>query len=123
MLGAMDVITIQDLAVLSCIGVPDEERAKPQRLLITIEIKGDFCAACQSDEITQTINYYDVSRRIVEFCQRESFKLIEKLAHEIAVLILRDFRAEAVGIRIKKFILSDARYVSFSLTRSRQDLS
>jgi len=118
----MDTITIKDLAVLCRIGVPDEERAKPQRLLITVSLSGNFSKACASDEIGDTLNYFDISRRIVEFCRTESYKLIEKLAHEIARLICRDFGAEVVKVHVKKFILSDARYVSFELKRSKAEL-
>ena len=119
----MDTITIKDLAVLCRIGVPDEERANPQRLLITVTMSGDFARACASDDIEQTLNYFDVSRRVVEFCRTESFKLIEKLAHELAAIITREFGAENVGILVKKFILSDARYVSFELKRKRADFN
>jgi FolB domain-containing protein len=119
----VDTITIKDLAVLCRIGVPDEERANPQRLLITVTMSGDFAKACASDEIEHTLNYFDVSRRVVEFCRTESFKLIEKLAHELAAIITREFGAENVGIVVKKFILSDARYVSFELQRKRADFN
>jgi dihydroneopterin aldolase len=36
-----DQITIEDLEVLFHVGVPDEERAEPQRLLITIGMTHD----------------------------------------------------------------------------------
>src|SRR5688572_27778637 len=104
----MDTITIRDLGVLCRIGVPDEERAKPQRLLISLQVTGDFSQACVTDDISDTINYFDVSRRIVEFCRTESFKLIEKLAHEIARFTVREFGAEIVHVTVKKFVLSDA---------------
>src|SRR5678815_891037 len=96
-----DTITIKDLAVLCRIGVPAEERANPQRLLITITLRGDFSKACVSDEIADTVNYFDVSRRVVEFCRVQSFRLIEKLAHELTVLIFREFAAQQVGIVVK----------------------
>jgi FolB domain-containing protein len=114
----MDTITIMDLGVLCRIGVPEEERAKPQRLLLTIEMQGDFSRACLSDDILATANYYDVSRRIVDLCQTRTFKLIERLAYEIAETILTEFNSERVTVEVKKFILSDARYVSFKLERS-----
>ena len=115
---AVDTITIKDLAVLSCIGVPEEERAHPQRLLITISMSGNFSEACITDEIAATVNYFEVSQRVVEFCRTESFKLIEKLAQEIANIVLREFGAAAVKVEVKKFILSNARHVSFELSRS-----
>jgi FolB domain-containing protein len=115
----VDTITIKDLAVLCRIGVPDEERAKPQRLLITVAMSGDFAKACVTDDVRDTINYFDVSRRISAFCAAESFKLIERLAHELAEVIFREFGARSVRVQVKKFILSDARYVSFELKRER----
>jgi FolB domain-containing protein len=119
----VDTITIKDLAVLCRIGVPEEERAKPQRLLITVTMSGDFSKACASDDIQHTLNYFSVSRRVVEFCRGESFKLIEKLAYELAGTIIREFGAENVGVAVKKFILSDARYVSFELQRKKSEFS
>ncbi|MGZ8920985.1 MAG: dihydroneopterin aldolase [Limisphaerales bacterium] len=116
---AVDTITIKDLGVLCKIGVPDEERAKPQRLLITVEISGDFSQAAQSDDIAHTINYYDVSQRITSLCTTQSFKLIERLADEIARILLKDFGAVQATVEVKKFILSNARHVSFRLARSR----
>ena len=41
----MDVITIADLEVHYHIGVPDAERARPHRLLLTIELEHDFAEA------------------------------------------------------------------------------
>ncbi len=37
-----DQITIKDLEVRFHVGVPDDERAKPQKLLITIEMTHDL---------------------------------------------------------------------------------
>ena len=115
----MDTIRIRDLSVLCHIGVPDDERAKPQRLLITVEMNGDFSKACLSDDIVATINYYEVSKRVTELCSSRPFKLIENLAHEISSMVLNQFSPESVSIEVKKFILPNARHVSFAMTRSR----
>ena len=113
----VDTITIMDLEALCRIGVPEEERAEPQRLLITVEMRGDYSRACRSDDLQATANYYEVSRRIIELCRTRSYQLIERLAQEIAELVLAEFKAESVAVEVKKFILSDARYVSFKLHR------
>ena len=115
----MDTITIKDLGVLCKIGVPDEERAKPQRLLITVEMSGDFSQAATSDDIAHTINYYDVSQRISQLCTTESFKLVERLADEIARILMIEFGAQEATVEVKKFILANARHVSFRMTRKK----
>ena len=49
----MSKISIVDLEVFYRVGVPDEERAKPQRLLLTVEMEFDFSAAAESDRIAR----------------------------------------------------------------------
>jgi FolB domain-containing protein len=115
----MDTIVIKDLGVLCRIGVPDEERAQPQRLLITVEMGGDFSRAGASDDIQHTINYFDVSRRAIALCQAQPYRLLEKLAEDIARVVLTEFGAQQAAVEIKKFILSEARYVSVRMTRSK----
>ena len=52
----MAKITIVDLEVFYSVGVTDEERANPQRLLLTIDMSLDFSSAALSDRIEKTIN-------------------------------------------------------------------
>src|ERR1043166_3197398 len=63
----MDSIRICDLEVFYRVGVPDEERAKPQRLLVTVEMESDFGPCAAADEISQTIDYFSVSQRLLMF--------------------------------------------------------
>jgi dihydroneopterin aldolase len=115
----MSKITIVDLEVFYRVGVPDEERAKPQCLLLTIEMECDFTAAAQSDSIHDTVDYYTVSRRLLEFGEGRTWKLIEKLASDIADLVLGEFGPEAVTVEVKKFPIREAKVVTVSLTRKR----
>ena len=113
----MDCIRICDLEVFYRVGVPDEERARPQRLLITVEMESDFGPCAAADEISQTIDYFAVSQRLLTFGKLRSWKLIETLASEMAEMVLREFRPYSVKIEVKKFIIPEARYVSVSLSR------
>jgi FolB domain-containing protein len=116
----MAKISIVELGVLYCVGVPDEERAKPQRLLLTVEMELDFSAAAKTDAIADTVDYFAVSQRLLAFGQGRSWKLIEKLAADIADLILAEFKAESVTVEVKKFPIQQARHVSVILTTSRR---
>jgi len=113
----MDTIVIKDLEVFYHVGVPDEERAGAQRLLITAELSLDFSAATASDDVTKTIDYNAVAGRLVRFGEGRSWKLIETLAHDIARMILKEFGAGSVSVEVKKFILPETRYVAVRLTR------
>ena len=108
-------ISIIDLEVFYRVGVADEERAKPQRLLLTIEMEGDFSKAAKTDLIEDTIDYFTVSQRILKFGEGKSWKLIEKLAADLYEMILADFKPDSVSVEVKKFPIQQARYVSVSL--------
>src|ERR1700743_759480 len=100
----MSKISIADLEVFYHVGVPDEERARTQRLLLTVIMDSDFSAAAKSDAIADTINYFAVTQRLLKFGEGRSWKLIEKLAADIASMILAEFKPASVSIEVKKFI-------------------
>jgi FolB domain-containing protein len=115
----MSKISIVDLEVSFCVGVTDEERAQPQRLLITVDMDHDFGPAAVSDRVERTINYFDVSQDLLKFGENRSWRLLEKLATNIADTILTRYKPQSVFVLVKKFSIPQARYVSVSLTKSR----
>ncbi len=115
----MSRISIVDLEVHYRVGVPDEERARSQRLLLTVEMEQGFAAAIASDCLTKTIDYHAVAHRLTGFGEGRSWKLIEKLAADIADMLLADFGPEAVTVEVKKFVIPEARHVAVSLRKTR----
>lgn len=110
-------ISIVDLEVFCRVGVPDAERARPQRLLLTIEMESDFSAAARTDALGDTIDYFAVTQRLLKFGEGREWKLIEKLAADIAAMILAEFKPQSVSVEVKKFIIPQARFVSVTLTQ------
>ncbi|HEY3860685.1 MAG TPA: dihydroneopterin aldolase [Verrucomicrobiae bacterium] len=113
----MDQINIEDLEVFCHVGVPAQERAKPQRLLLTIQLEHDFAAAAKADDLERTIDYFALSRRLLVFGQDREWKLIETLAVDLAVMILREFKPARVTVEVKKFVLPESRWVSVRVIR------
>jgi len=111
-------ISIVDLEVFYCVGVPEAERIKPQRLLLTVEMDFDFSAAAGSDNIRDTIDYFAVSQRLLKFGEGHSWKLIEKLAADIADMVLSEFKPRSVRVEVKKFPIPAAHYVSAIIARA-----
>ncbi len=112
-------ISIVDLEVFYHVGVPDAERAQPQRLLLTVALEVDFSAAAKSDSIDDTINYFAITQRLLKFGGGREWKLIEKLAADIADTVLVEFKPQSVAVEVKKFIIPEARHVSVTLTKKR----
>lgn len=116
----MDTITIADLVVFYHVGVSDEERAKAQRLLLTVEMETDFKEPAATDELDDTVDYYAVSRRLLKLGEGRNWKLIESLASEVTELILREYPIKAVTVEVKKFILPETRHVAVKTRRARK---
>ncbi|HWH72092.1 MAG TPA: dihydroneopterin aldolase [Candidatus Sulfotelmatobacter sp.] len=115
----MSRITLVDLEVFYCVGVTEAERAKPQRLLVSVDLSFDFSTAALSDRIEKTINYQQIADELLRFGEGRNWKLLEKLVSNIADRILHQYRPESVTVEVKKFPIPQARYVAVSLTRSR----
>ena len=113
----MDQITINDLEVFYAVGVTEQERARPQRLLVTVEMAADLKDAAATDDLGRTIDYSAVSQRLLGFGEGRSWKLIESLASEIATALLAEFTPSRVIVEVKKFIIPQARSVSVRLQR------
>ena len=115
----MSTISIIDLEVYFHVGVPQQERARAQRLLLTVVMNYDFAAAAATDRVTQTIDYFKVAQKILRLGKGRSWKLIEKLATDVADLVLAQFRPGQVTVTVKKFPIAQANHVSVSLTKQR----
>ena len=112
-----DKVIILDLEVRSRIGVTATERRKPQRLLITLEIEYPLQRAGKTDDLRETIDYDAVAKRVHTLAGKGERNLIERLAEEIAHLLLDRFRARSVVVTVKKFILSQTRFVAVTIQR------
>ena len=117
----MGKISIVDLEVFYRVGVPDAERARAQALQLTIEMESNFSAATKSDGIEDTIDYFAVTQRLLKFGEDREWKLIEKLASDIADTILAEFGPQTVMVEVKKFVIREAKYISVQLSKSATD--
>ena len=113
----MDKIRITDLEVFYQVGVSDEERSKPQRLLLSIEMEHDFTSAISRDNLADTVDYYAISERLLHFGDDCHWQLIETLSADIAAMILEDFQPKSVSVEVKKFVIPQAAHVSVLVSR------
>jgi 7,8-dihydroneopterin aldolase/epimerase/oxygenase len=115
----MSKITIVDLEVFYHVGVTDQERAKPQRLLVTVDMSLDFTIAAVSDRIERTISYQAVAEEVLKFGENRSWKLLEKLVTNLAERVMTQYSPEELMVEVKKFSIPQARFVSVSTSRRR----
>jgi len=106
------------IEVSTHIGVPEEERAAPQRLTVSISFWPYHGARDLADKLERTVNYSAVADEAKNFVRNQSANLIETLADRLAMHLLKTFRMQKVTIELRKFPLEDAKYVSVTLTRT-----
>lgn len=115
-----DQIFIRGLKVACHIGVPNEERAQSQELLINVTMAPIISAdaAPLNDDINRTIDYHAVAVRVEAVVAERPRQLIETLAEDITTAILEEFSIASITVEIEKFILPNTRCVGVLITRN-----
>lgn len=98
------------------IGVPDEERAEPQRLVLDVSFAA-FSQPKELSDLATTIDYHAVSVCLEQECQAHPWHLIETLADKLTERLLTVFPLRWVELTVRKFILPNAEYVSVTVRR------
>jgi dihydroneopterin aldolase len=112
-----DEIHIEQLEVSTHIGVPEQERAAPQRLTVSISFWPYQQTRDLADNIHKAVNYSAVAEETKNFVRHQSANLIETLADLLAAHLLKTFPIQKVTVELRKFPLQDAKYVSATVTR------
>ncbi len=98
----MDIIFLSEVKVQTKLGVPEWERMVEQTIILDIEIGYDLSKACKSDNVADTIDYGEVVERVRTALKENSFQLVEALAEHICQLILKEFNALNVKVKVAK---------------------
>ena len=110
-----DRIQIKGLKLECHIGVPDEERLQPQMLEADITLSTARSLHSLGDDITKTIDYDSLARRIDQEARAKTRKLIETLAEDIISVCLETPGVAHAKVTIRKFILPQTNCVSVTL--------
>jgi dihydroneopterin aldolase len=116
-----DQIIIRGLRISCHIGVPDEERAHSQDLLVNVTLFPVESTQPLEDDIQRTVDYYAVALRLEAIAKEKPRKLIETLAEDFVSAVFAEFSVSAVTIEIEKFILPNTQCVGVLITRDRKD--
>ena len=118
-----DRIFLHGLTAECIIGFIDWERRVRQTVVLDIELPVDCRQASLTDEVADTLDYKKVAKRVLAFVEASEFKLVETLAHRLALLILEEFAVEWVRIALNKpGAIRGSRDVGVVIERTRMDL-
>jgi 7,8-dihydroneopterin aldolase/epimerase/oxygenase len=113
-----DLIRIEELELRTHIGVPAEERAKEQRVLVSCSLILSTKEAAKTDDHHRSADYAALIEGIKKLAMTER-KTIERLAEDIAALCLKERNIEAAEVTVQKFPFPDVKEVSVTIGRKR----
>ena len=114
------IINIKNLRLRTVVGIFEWEKKIKQDILINIEIEFDGSKAIEKDDIEYTVDYKSVTKKIISEVESREFNLIERIAGDVAKIILEDKRVQKASVKVDKpGALRFADSVSVKLTESR----
>ena len=98
----MDKIIIRDLRARGRIGISDQERERPQDILINVEMFYDSRKAAETDDIFDCVNYAAVTKKLLKAVEDNQRKTVEALAQDLADICLANELVQKVNLRVEK---------------------
>jgi dihydroneopterin aldolase len=118
--GGHDLIRIRGLEIAALIGVEEEERRAPRKVLLDLTLFTATRAAARSDDLADTVDYQRLGQEVRERVAAGSYRLLERLAEEAAEVCLRMPLVAGVRVRAgKPGALPGVRAVEVEITRMR----
>lgn len=97
-----DRITLTGLRVHGRHGVHEHERVQGQEFVVDVTVWLDLRPAAATDQLSATLDYDALARRVARIVGGDPCNLIETVAAKIAEEVLTDPRIQAVEITIHK---------------------
>jgi len=100
-----DKIIVQDIEFSSNIGVTDDEMNVRQPMSVDLELvylKNAFFSAADSDDLSHAIDYAQAVQRVVKIGTQGNYRLIERLAEEIAHALFAEFAIAELKLWVRK---------------------
>lgn len=98
----MDIVYLHDLKIDTVIGIFDWERRVRQTITLDIDMATDIRKAAESGDITDTLDYKAVSKRLISFVGQSEFHLVETIGERVAEIVLAEFNVTWVRVRVNK---------------------
>lgn len=97
-----DCVLIEGLTIITTIGVYEWEKNIKQKLILDIEMEWNNQPAATSDNVDLCLDYAKVTAAIESYVQNHRFELIERVAEEVAQMIINQFVVPRVKIKVSK---------------------
>ena len=116
---ALNTIFIHDLRIETRIGVYDWERHLPQTVRLDLDIALPSARPFESGAFTDAVDYAAIVSRVKAFAADNPHPLLERFAEAIARILLDEFHAPSVKVRVAKLApITGVREIGVMIERS-----
>lgn len=98
----MNILFIRELKIETIIGVYEWEKRVKQALIFDVEVAADLSKAIETDDLQYTLDYKVMADRLTEYAENNHFNLVEALAESCAQILMQEFGARWLRLRIAK---------------------
>jgi 7,8-dihydroneopterin aldolase/epimerase/oxygenase len=115
-----NAIFVHDLRVEAKIGVWEWEKRMPQSIRLDLEFGMPSDRAFRSGELSDALDYSQVVARVKAFAADNPHPLLERFAQAIADIVLVEFAAPWVKVRVAKLApIAGVRELGVAIERHR----
>lgn len=118
-----DAVLVKGVDCRVRVGVPEDEREKPQWIGLDLELRADYSQAAKKDDFRLAVDTESVANLARETAESQPWALVEAVAERVAAVVLgQERRAESVTVRARKspFVMPKTREVAVEITRRRK---
>jgi 7,8-dihydroneopterin aldolase/epimerase/oxygenase len=117
-----DTIFLHDLRIKTIVGIWDWERKIRQTVSIDLEMGADIRKAARTDRIEDALDYKQIAKRVQQFVEDSTYQLVESLAENIAIVVLKEFDVPWIAVKVNKpGAIRGSRDVGVIIRRERKD--
>ena len=118
-LGTMDIIFLNGMAVETLVGVYEWERQHSQTLYLDLQV-GIAANSQRNDDLNLTLSYADIAHIVRTELAVQTFQLLESVGEHIAQVLLQQAGVLEVTVKVMKpGILAGVREVGIQITRTQ----
>ena len=116
-LGTMDIIFLNGMAVETLVGVYEWERQHSQTLYLDLQV-GIVENSQRNDDLNLTLSYADIATCVRKELALQTFQLLESVGEHVAEVLLQQAGVLQVTVKVTKpGILAGVREVGIQFTR------
>jgi len=114
-----DIIFLDRICIAVRIGTTEEERRRPQDVIVSLRLGASLRSAGLSDDLNHSVDYSLIESEVRSVTVGRVFKLAEALAETLAEQALKHDQILSAWVRVEKRVLESVECVGVEIWRER----